>query len=948
MGSSIYDDMSGLRPKRRQRRDRRRSHTDARAPGSEPAEPPAPVRPPDDQAEEYAPRVIGPMARPEWSGDSRLQASIDHLRSRSRIQAPSDHHGESPARANRVAPDRPPITDFVEAAHPEPPVNQPAPSSDRRVEAEPDAGRVAKQQVKRWNKALRKAERAQHREARAEARQLRRRAPDPGVGAGLQAPPPPPPPSRAERASMSRSERREAAKTARAEARNNYERAKEAIATTRRVGSAQIAEARGRARNTEHLASVIPKGEWNRRELRRHITTARRRAKAEAAELAASHSVVVAKMRAQAREYRRQSRRWHRPLAQNAISALGDSRLLTMRAGIVGGWVCLAGSAWLAWQDGKLADSGLVWLLAALTGALLVFSTVPWRRIAERPLFTILAALWIALLIVSMVTSADYHESSIVLFVGATWIILFAAVLLPQLGFGLTAAAAIAAYDISIRLGPVDLPTRELVIRVLALTATAIIIGLTAHELRRQAVVTLTELRRLDAQKRRLADREAELLQLYEVSRTLGAGDLREVLPELVARTAGYIGAKVGLVILHRTDTNTLVALSPLWVAGQALEAEGYRFDPEGDSTAASVYGSGAPYMRNALSEDDIARDNLLADLGVERVAAVPLRVEGQTIGVLLVADKTSDFTERDLAALELLATPAGLVLNHLARYEDAQETGRRMSEVAQLKSDFVSTVSHELRTPLTSVIGALSTLARPELAPENPVAQSLIESASGQAYRLKTLIEDLLTVSKIDNRALPVRFDIVDLGEEINKLVNRVPDWTSHVDVEISPRLPRVAVDPAHFERVMTNLLDNARKYAPESRVEVTARAVDREVWVSVVDHGEGIPYEYENAVFERFTQIERADTRLKGGTGLGLNIVRDLTEAMRGRIWLETTPGSGATFTLAFPRAEHGDTARLEVGEGMLLVDPSRDRVEAPINMDDLAGRGGGPIAE
>ena len=118
--------------------------------------------------------------------------------------------------------------------------------------------------------------------------------------------------------------------------------------------------------------------------------------------------------------------------------------------------------------------------------------------------------------------------------------------------------------------------------------------------------------------------------------------------------------------------------------------------------------------------------------------------------------------------------------------------------------------------------------------------------------------------------------------------------------------------------------------------------------MWIAVVDHGEGIPHEYHDTIFERFTQIERPDTRFKGGTGLGLNIVKELTESMGGRVWLEQTPAGGATFTLALPRAADDMEPTLKVGAGMLLVDPSRDRVEAPINMDDLPSGGDRPITE
>ncbi len=270
------------------------------------------------------------------------------------------------------------------------------------------------------------------------------------------------------------------------------------------------------------------------------------------------------------------------------------------------------------------------------------------------------------------------------------------------------------------------------------------------------------------------------------------------------------------------------------------------------------------------------------------------------------------------------------------------------MAELAQLKSDFVSVVSHELRTPLTSVIGALSTLARPELAPDNPTSLSLIDSATTQANRLKHLIEDLLTVSKIDNQALPIRLEVVDVEAVLKRIVEIVPTWQEVVTVDVAPLLPPVALDVDHFSRAITNLLDNAHKYAEGSTIELTGRAVHDEVWIAVVDHGEGIPHEYHDTIFERFTQIERPDTRFKGGTGLGLNIVKDLTEAMGGRAWLEQTEGGGASFTLAFPRAEEDMAETVEAGAGMLLVDPSRDRVEAPINMDDLPGGGDGPVAE
>ena len=884
-------------------------------------------RPPEPALAQPAVIDDPPDMVPPLSTNSHLGASLEHLRRRSTLRAEADPT-PAPPPSQTPAP-APPPEPTVPAVPDAPAVK--ASRRDRKV-ARKYARREAREETQRAKKEKTADKAAAKATAKSEERPSRwgrRRQP-----ASTPTAPSPPPLQPIDLRGVKR------------ERRLRIAAAKQSVADQRREGKARVAAAEQRSRARDYLASKVPPGDWTRKERRQHLRTARQEAKEEAAAIKTEEGAKLITARDTLAAEKQSGR-----LSVRARTAhLADARVRSIRLGLAGSWVGLAAFAWVAWDASELGTDDYWIPLVAGSAGLLVLSLIPWKRFSGRPVTSVLVFLWLALLMTVMIATAPYHDSTLGMFIAGGWIILYAGVLLPPVGFALSSALVIAAFGTAVAIGPVAVTNVELALYVAGLGMTTLIVGITVHELRSQGVHTAERLAELDAQGAALRRRESELLQLYEVSRTIGAGeDMQQVLPELVARTAGYIEAKVGLVILHQPEEEKLVALSPLWVAGQALEAEIYRFEVDGDSTAAAVFGSGTAHVRNSLTEIDISRDRLLADLGVERVAAVPLQVEGQTIGVLLVADKAIDFTQDDIAALELLATPAGLVLSHLSRYQEAQETGRRMGELAQLKSDFVSVVSHELRTPLTSVIGALSTLSRPELAPDDPVALSLLDSASGQAKRLKTLIEDLLTVSKIDNEALPIRLEIGDLGQILTRLLSTVPAaWTEHIELALSPRLPKVAIDPDHFERAITNLLDNARKYAAESPIEITARAVDDEVWVSVIDHGEGIPYEYEETIFERFTQIERPDTRFKGGTGLGLNIVKDLTEAMQGRVWLEATPGSGATFTLAFPRAEHGAEPSLQVGPGMLLVDPGRDRVEAPVDMHDLSSRGEGPVAE
>jgi len=399
-----------------------------------------------------------------------------------------------------------------------------------------------------------------------------------------------------------------------------------------------------------------------------------------------------------------------------------------------------------------------------------------------------------------------------------------------------------------------------------------------------------------------LAAQERELSQLYGVSRTIGAGSkLNEVLPELVGRVAQSVNARIGLVLLYDPDAELLDLMSPIWVSGHTVHADDFQMALDEYGIGQRVFLSGDGQVLNKLGENDV-RDRLVSELEATTVAAVALRIENRTIGVLLVGDKPDGFSEGDLETLESVAAPAALVLNQLTRYEEARSASERMAELAQMKTDFVSVVSHELRTPLTSIIGALGTLKRPELAPEDPRARSLIEMAEKQSNRLRTLIEDLLVMSRIEADSLPVRPEEIQLDPFLADLIESLPNG-DRISYEPVPGMGTVRSDPDHLARVVTNLVDNAMKYGGDGRIELQTTVSRGEVHLSVIDHGPGIPYDQHEQIFERFTQLQPNTTRSMGGAGLGLSIVKGLVESMNGRVWYEPTVGGGATFTVAIP---------------------------------------------
>lgn len=408
---------------------------------------------------------------------------------------------------------------------------------------------------------------------------------------------------------------------------------------------------------------------------------------------------------------------------------------------------------------------------------------------------------------------------------------------------------------------------------------------------------------------RRSAERLEELQtqredfeRLYAVSKTIsGVESLEEGLPEIVGRICRFVGAQVGVVFLHEEHRHMLSVVSPMWVNGNPLEVARLDTPISGSSALARAFRSGRPIpLRDVGKGRD--RAGVLTYLGIQEAIVAPLRVERENVGVIVVADPVQGmFDELHVESVSSLAGAAALVLSQLGRYEQAAELSRRMSEIAQMKTDFVSVVSHELRSPLTSIIGSLDTIAKPGL-PADASAE-LLESARRQAGRLQRLIEDLLMVSRIDRHAVPISPEDIELGTFLRETASTVTAvGTANIERSVDGFVVRG--DPDHLGRVFINLLENAGKYAPGSPVELVAENTDGgRVAISVVDHGEGIPAEARDRIFERFTQLERADTRTRGGTGLGLSVVRGLVEAMDGSVSVSETPGGGATFTVELP---------------------------------------------
>jgi len=234
-----------------------------------------------------------------------------------------------------------------------------------------------------------------------------------------------------------------------------------------------------------------------------------------------------------------------------------------------------------------------------------------------------------------------------------------------------------------------------------------------------------------------------------------------------------------------------------------------------------------------------------------------------------------------------------------------------RLQELDKLKDDFVSTVSHELRTPLTS-IRSFSEILHDNPKAEEAQRKEFLGIIIAESERLTRLINDMLDLAKMEAGKLEWYISDIDPGAVIEQAVAATgslfgEDRAVELQVDLPERLPAVRADRDRLTQVLVNLMSNAVKFCehPGGRVRIAAAAEPHHLRVSVTDNGPGIRREHQDLIFEKFQQASDTLTDKPRGTGLGLPICREIVEYFGGRIWVESRPGEGSTFSFTVPYA-------------------------------------------
>ena len=419
-------------------------------------------------------------------------------------------------------------------------------------------------------------------------------------------------------------------------------------------------------------------------------------------------------------------------------------------------------------------------------------------------------------------------------------------------------------------------------------------------------------------ERRRATER---LAFLGEIARSITSSlDLDTVLRRIADGAQALCGADTAAIFLADGESNTMV---PRYRVGPPLDAyRGFRIRP-GEGIGGEVMLTRRPVRIARYADDPRVPRAFLSvarETGTVALMVVPILVGQEVAGLLYISNRTATaFTDEDETICVRLAEQAAVAIQN-ARWAGEQEAARATAEAAnRAKDEFLAMLGHELRNPL----GALSSAARVlTIADPNGGEAAAARDVVGRQLRhLTRLVDDLLDVSRVMTGKIVLRRERVDLGAVVRRTVDALATSDRlvrhRVTVDAAPAW--VDADPTRLEQIVTNLVENAAKYTPDGgTIAVRAAREGEHAVLSVTDSGIGIDADLLPRVFELFVQGDRALDRRGGGLGIGLTLVRRLTEMHDGAVTASSDGHDrGSTFTVRLPAGTPAEPEPVEVAE-------------------------------
>jgi signal transduction histidine kinase len=421
-----------------------------------------------------------------------------------------------------------------------------------------------------------------------------------------------------------------------------------------------------------------------------------------------------------------------------------------------------------------------------------------------------------------------------------------------------------------------------------------------------QAAIAIDNVRLLDELRQSLEQQTATADMLKLISRS--TFDLKSVLNTLVESAARLCAADI-TTISREKDGHYHVVAAYGFPPGLQEYYETMPMDQGRGSLFGRILFERKPVqIVDVLADPEYAMRELQKRAGFRTVLGVPLLRDGVPIGLLSVNRTTvRPFTDKQIEFVTAFADQAAIAIENVRLFDEIQDKSRQLEEASQHKSQFLANMSHELRTPLNAILGYTELMADGAYGEPSEKMLGILKRLEANGKHLLGLINDVLDLSKIEAGQLVLELSdycVRDIAQTVRSTLEPLAaDKKLGFKVEVAPQLPPGHGDGRRLTQVLINLVGNAIKFTDTGEVAIKAEANNGAFYVSVQDTGPGISSADQARLFQEFQQADNAITKKKGGTGLGLAISKRIIEMHGGKIWVESQPGQGSTFTFTLP---------------------------------------------
>jgi signal transduction histidine kinase/HAMP domain-containing protein len=402
-----------------------------------------------------------------------------------------------------------------------------------------------------------------------------------------------------------------------------------------------------------------------------------------------------------------------------------------------------------------------------------------------------------------------------------------------------------------------------------------------------------------------LARSVEELRALGEVSQTVNSTlDLETVLSAIVSKATQLSGTEAGTIYVFSEARRGYQLRATYGMPESLIDAIKNQHAEISKAVALTIEQRRPTQTPDLRAEPPSVARDIMLHAGYLARLVVPLLGADSIVGALVVRRQApGEFPKSTIELLQTFATQSVLAIQNARLFSEIEEKSRQLEEASQHKSQFLANMSHELRTPLNAILGYAELMADGAYGEPSEKMLGVLKRLESNGKHLLGLINDVLDLSKIEAGQLVLElsdYSIQDIAQTVRSTLEPLAaDKKLGFKLDLAPELPPGHGDGRRLTQVLINLVGNAIKFTDAGEVAIKAEAKNGSFHVSVRDTGPGISTADQAKLFQEFQQADNAITRRKGGTGLGLAISKRIIEMHGGRIWVDSQPGQGSTFT-------------------------------------------------